>query len=209
MGQFDWICFHIWSLTHENSFAIWILYDQQDQTYFSCSHSIIQEMFWKVINCPERNPASASLLFMHSGGFIHPDYHQPIECNLAGTQVLWCWCVASTYRGDGMSDDSFTTGPQRRDRIRLQKFLWAQQWPSINKLAGFSTLDSAPTHLIAELQHTVCIQMNVFGRFRGSLAMKGLPWTALSWCDLQNMHMLQKKKKKKLHFHEAIMTQRK
>lgn len=182
------------SLNHQ----IWILYDKQDQTYFSCSHSIFQGDVLKVINCPECNQASASLLFMHSGGFIHPDYHQPIECNPAGTQVLWRWCVASTYRGDGMSDDSFTTGPQRRDRIRLQKFLWAQQWPSINKLTGFSTLDNAPTHLIAELQHTVCIQMNVFGRFRGSLAMKGLPWTALSWCDLQNIicckTQLQKKK---------------
>lgn len=71
------------------------------------------------------------------------------------------------------SANSFIAGPARRDRIRLQRFLWAQQWPSRNKLAGFSTLGSTPTRIIAEPhKHSVCAHMDVSGRMKRAQATK-------------------------------------
>lgn len=169
-------------------------------------------MFWKAINRPECNQASASLLFMDSGGFIHPDYHQPMNVILQGLGScdVDVWRVLIAGMAWAMtSANSFTVGPARRDRIRLQKFLWAQQWSAINKLTGFSTLDSTPTRIIAEQQHTVCVRMIVFGWLRGGLAMKALWWTELLWCDLQNMHMFQSPGATKVYFPEEIMMQRK
>lgn len=102
------------------------------------------------------NHMSASLLFIHSGGFIHPDYHQAMNVILQGPGScdVDVWRPLSAGMAWAMtSANSFIAGPARKDRIPLQGFLWAQQWPAINKLAGFSTLDSTPTHIKAELQH--------------------------------------------------------
>lgn len=165
-------------------------------------------MLWKAINCPECNRASASLLFMHSGGFIHPDYHQPMNVILQGFRS----CDVDVWRPliAGMawamtSANSFTAGPTGRDQIQLQTFLWAQQWSAINKLTGFSTLDSMPTQIMAELQLQSAYKWTYLG---GS--GEAWPWKG---CDGQNYQgaifkicMLKSSGATKVYFHEEIMT---
>lgn len=144
------ICFnllsYLMSLYHENSCVIWILVINDIKPIsLAATPSIFIGDVLK--NCPECNQTSASLLFTHSGRFIHLDYHQPVNLILKGLRScdvdVWCPLIA------GMawvmtSANSFTAEPTRRDRIWLQKFLWAQQWSAINKLAGFSTLTARP-----------------------------------------------------------------
>lgn len=100
---------------------------------------------------------------IHPGGFIHPDYHQAMNVSLLGLGS----CDVDVWRPliAGMawamtSANSFIAGPARRHRIPLQRFLWAQQWPTINKLTGFSTLAGTPTHIIESFNMHACLCTN-------------------------------------------------
>lgn len=144
------------------------------------------------------NHMSASLPFIHLGEFIHPDYHQSMNVILQG---LWS-CDVDVWRPliAGMawamtSANSFIAGPTRRDRIPLQRFLWAQQWPTINKLTGFSTLDATPTHIIAELQHT---RVSVYKRMCLGGLREVWPWKV---CEQDSCALLYKSGALNVYFH--------
>lgn len=168
------------TLYHGNPCTIWILMINNIKRTLLALHqtqkgaSIFQGDIQKSRQLSNHMPAS--LHFIHPGGFIHPDYHQAMNVSLLGLGS----CDVDVWRPliAGMawamtSANSFIAGPAWRDRIPLQRFLWAQQWPTINKLTGFSTLAGTPTHIIAELPHT---RVSVYKRTCLGGLREAWPW---------------------------------
>lgn len=95
------------SLYHENSRATWILTINNIKPIFlAATPSVLQRDVLKSCQLSRVQP-SICVSPSHALGRVHSSgLSSAHECNPAGTQVLWCWCVASTYRRDGMSDDA-------------------------------------------------------------------------------------------------------